>query len=130
MELGQGSLSQYVSNTERAVQMNDTFYEQITSSAVSTLQYIEYLPIYPSKKNQHSGIQLKLCNSWDAWTYTEKKSYIKMDEVYEIPAERLTAAGANGRPRRLGRRLGHMVKSMGGLGGLSNSTDVEGCKAP
>ena len=76
--------------------MSDIYYEQITSSAASTLQYIDYLPIYPSKKNQHSGIQLKLCNGWDAWTYTEKKSYVKMDGVYEVPVEYLRAAGANG----------------------------------
>ena len=101
MELGQGSLCQYLSNTEREVQMNDICNEQITSSAASTLQYIDYLPIYPSKKNQYSGVQLKLCNDWDAWTYTEKKSYVKMDEVYEIPVERLTAAGANGRQYEL-----------------------------
>lgn len=31
------------------------------------------------------------------WTCTEKKSYIKMDEVYSLPFERLRAAcGANG----------------------------------
>ena len=72
------------------------FNKQITSSATSTLEYIDYLPIYPSKKNQHSGIQLQLCNGWDARTYTEKKSYVKMDEVYEIPLERLTAARGNG----------------------------------
>ena len=101
MELGQGSHCQYVSITGRAVQMNDICYEQITSSAASTLQYIDYLPIYPSKRNRHSGIQLKLCNGWDAWTYTEKKSYVKMDEVYEIPVERLTATGANGRQYEL-----------------------------
>ena len=101
MELGQGSLCQYLFNAGRAVQMSDIHYEQITSSAASTLQYIDYLPIYPSKKNQHSGIQLKLCNGWDAWTYTEKKSYVKMDGVYEIPVERLTAAGANGRQYEL-----------------------------
>ena len=77
------------------------FYEQMTSSAASTLDYIDYLPIYPSKRNQHSGIQLKLCNGFDAWTYTEKKSYIKMDGVYEIPIERLTAAGASGRQYEL-----------------------------
>ena len=77
------------------------FYGQIISSAVFILQYIDYLPIYPSKKNQHSGIQLKLCNGWDAWTYTEKKSYVKMDQVYEIPVESLTAAGANGRQYEL-----------------------------
>ena len=88
-------------NTGHAVQMSDICHEQITSSAASTLQYIDYLPIYPSKKNQHSGIQLKLCNGWDAWTYTQKKSYVKMDEVYEIPVERLTAAGANGRQYEL-----------------------------
>ena len=52
MELGQGSLCQYVSNTKRAVQMNDIFYEQITSSAACTLQYIEYLPIYPSVEEE------------------------------------------------------------------------------
>lgn len=73
----------------------------ITSSATSTLQDIDYLPIYPSRKNQHSGIQLQLCNGLDAWTYTEKKSYVKMDEVYEIPLERLTAAGADGRQYEL-----------------------------
>ncbi|MCJ1357822.1 MAG: hypothetical protein MMC33_007818 [Icmadophila ericetorum] len=72
--------------------------EQITSSAASTFQYIDYLPIYPSKKNQHNGIQLKLCNTWDAWTYTEKKSYVKMDQVYKVPFESLrAAAGADGR---------------------------------
>ena len=81
--------------------MSDICYEQITSSAASTLQYIDYLLIYPSKKNQHSEIQLKLCNGWDAWTYTEKKSYIKMDEVYEIPVEYLRPAGANGRQYKL-----------------------------
>ena len=81
--------------------MSDICYEQITSSAASTLQYIDYLPIYPSKKNQHSGIQLKLCNGWDAWTYTEKKSYVKMDGGYEIPVEYLRAAGANGRQYEL-----------------------------
>ena len=101
MELGQGSLCQYSSNTGRVMQMNDVCHEQITSSAASTLEYIDYLPIYPSKKNQHSGIQLRLCNGWDAWTYTEKKSYVKMDEVYEIPAESLTAAGANGQQYEL-----------------------------
>ena len=79
------------------MQVNDVCYEQITSSAASTLEYIDYLPIYPSKKNQHSRIQLKLCNGWDAKTCTEKKSYVKMDKVYEIPFECLTAAGANGR---------------------------------
>lgn len=56
MELGQGSLYQYLSNTGRAVQTNDICYEQITSSPASTLQYIDYLLIYSSKKNQHSGI--------------------------------------------------------------------------
>lgn len=66
MELGQGSHCQYVSDTGRAVQMNDICYEQITSRAASTLQYIDYLPIYPSKQNRHSGIQLKLCNGRDA----------------------------------------------------------------
>lgn len=101
MELGQGSLCQYIFNAGRAVQMSDIYDEQITSSAASTLQYIDYLPIYPSKKNQHSGIQLKLCNGWNAWTYTEKKSYVKMDGVYEIPVEHLTAAGANGRQYEL-----------------------------
>ena len=70
-------------------------------NAASTLQYIDYLPIYPSRKNQYSGIQLNLCNSWDAWTYTEKKFYVKMDEVYEIPVESLMAAGANGRQYEL-----------------------------
>ena len=78
MELGQNSLCQYIVNAGRAVQMSDIYYEQITSSAAFTLQYIDYLPIYPSKKNQHSGIQLKLCKN--AWTYNEKKSYVKMDE--------------------------------------------------
>ncbi len=63
--------------------------KQITSSADSTPQYIDYLPIYPSKKNQHSGVQLKLCNDWDGWTYMEKKSYVKVNEVYEIPLESL-----------------------------------------
>ena len=101
MELGQGSLCQYLFDAGHAVQMSYIHYEQITSSAASTLQYIDYLPIYPSKKNQHSGIQLKLCNGWDAWTYTEKRSYVKMDGVYEIPVERLTAAVANGRQYEL-----------------------------
>ena len=54
-----------------------------------------------AKKNQHGGIQLKLCNGWDVWIYTEKKSYIKMDEVYEIPVKILTAAGANARQYEL-----------------------------
>ena len=53
-----------------------------TVNAASTLQYVDYLPIYPPRKNQHSGIQLNLCISWDAWTYTEKKFYVKIDEVY------------------------------------------------
>lgn len=75
--------------------------EQITSSAASTSQYIDYLPIYPSKKNQHSGIQLRLCNDWDAWTLTAKRSYIRMDEAYEIPVECLMPAGANGRQYEL-----------------------------
>ena len=56
MKLGQGDLCLYLSNTGRAVQTNDICYEQITSSAASTLQYIDYLSIYPSKKNQHSEI--------------------------------------------------------------------------
>lgn len=81
--------------------MSDIYHEQITSSAASTLQYIDYLPIYPSKKNQHSGIQLKLCNDWDAWTLTEKRSYVRMDGVYEVPVERLMPAGANGRQYEL-----------------------------
>ena len=54
MELGQDSLRQYLSNTGHAVQMSDISYKQITSSAAFTLQYIDYLPKYPSKKNQHS----------------------------------------------------------------------------
>ena len=52
MELGQGGHCQYLCNARRAVQMSDIcYYEQITYSAASTLQYIDYLPIYPSKKN-------------------------------------------------------------------------------
>ena len=72
-----------------------------TVNAASTLRYIDHLPIYRSKKNQHSGIQLNLCNGWDAWTYLEKKFYVKMDEIYEIPVESLMAAGANGRQYEL-----------------------------
>ena len=68
-----------------------------TVNAASTLRYIDFLPIYRSKKNQPSGIQLNLCNGWDAWTYLEKKFYVKKDEIYEIPVESLMAAGANGR---------------------------------
>jgi len=75
--------------------------KQITSSADSTPEYIDYLPIYPSKKNQHNGVQLKLCNDWDGWTYMEKKSYVKVNEVYEIPLESLRPAGNNGRQYEL-----------------------------
>ena len=91
--------------------MNDIYCEQITSTAASTLQYIDYLPIYPSQKNRDSGIQLKLCNGWDAWTYTKKNSYVKMDEVYEIPFERLTAAGAGGRQYELQSKSWDKVQS-------------------
>jgi hypothetical protein len=75
--------------------------KQITSSADSTPQHIDYLPIYPSRKNQHKGVQLKLCNDWDGWTYMEKKSYVKVNEVYEIPLEDLRPAGNNGRQYEL-----------------------------
>ena len=62
MELGEGSLSQYLCNARREVRMSDICYEQITSSATSILQYLDSLPIYPSKKNQHSGF------SWNCVT--------------------------------------------------------------
>ena len=77
--------------------------EQITSSAASTAQYAMYLPIYPAKKNQSTGIQLKLCNTWEeGWTFMEKNSYVKLDVVYEMPVELLRAAeGANGRQLEL-----------------------------
>ena len=83
------------------MQMSDIYYAQITFSATSALQYINYLPIYPSKKNQHDGIQLKLCKGLDAWTYTKKNFYLKMDGVYEIPVEYFTAACTNGRQYEL-----------------------------
>lgn len=44
MELGQGSHCQYLCNAGPAVQMSDSSCEQITSSAASILQYIDYLP--------------------------------------------------------------------------------------
>ncbi|KAL9622796.1 MAG: hypothetical protein Q9160_002915 [Pyrenula sp. 1 TL-2023] len=84
-----------------ASQWNWVRVATITSSAASTMQYMDYLPIYPSKKNQHNGVQLKLCNDWEGWTYMEKKSYVKMDEVYEIPLKDLKPARMNGRQYEL-----------------------------
>ncbi|KAL8911489.1 MAG: hypothetical protein Q9171_003350 [Xanthocarpia ochracea] len=83
----------------------------VTSSAASTSEYIDYLPIYPSKKNQRSGIQLRLCNDWVGWTYMQKKSYVKMDEEYSLPLERLRAAlGANGLQYELQSKSWHKVQ--------------------
>lgn len=74
---------------------------QITSSAESTLPYIDYLPIYPSKKNHHNGIQLKLCSDWEHEVILEKNSYVRSDAVYEILIGNLIPVGENGRQYEL-----------------------------
>lgn len=69
---------------------------QVTSSAESTAQYEDYLPIHPAMKNPRTRIQLRLRSDWGLEALTRKRSYLKMGDVYKLPLESLQVAGLYG----------------------------------
>ena len=60
---------------------------QITSFLPPDFESRDYLPIFPTKKFQKGGIQLKLCDSFDEQTLLRLRSYIRINNVKEVPLE-------------------------------------------
>ncbi|PVH71215.1 hypothetical protein DL98DRAFT_435621 [Cadophora sp. DSE1049] len=49
-----------------------------------------YLPIYPTRKPQKSGLQLRLCWSLERQTILRLLSYVRIDKVEEAPLSEAT----------------------------------------
>jgi hypothetical protein len=67
--------------------------DQITSTLPSTLDsnhHRQYLLIYPTRKFQKGGIQLKLCGGFEEETILRLLSYVRIDNVEEVPLEILS----------------------------------------
>ncbi|KAF2675036.1 hypothetical protein BT63DRAFT_450022 [Microthyrium microscopicum] len=59
----------------------------VTSTLPEAYDPTRYLPIHPNRKFRKGGIQLKLCGSWEQDTLLPKFSYIRIDNVQEVPLE-------------------------------------------
>ncbi|KFY69677.1 hypothetical protein V496_00035 [Pseudogymnoascus sp. VKM F-4515 (FW-2607)] len=59
----------------------------VTSTLPTIFDPNYYLPIHPNKKLQKGGVQLKLCGSFEGQTILRKLSYVRIDEVAEVPRE-------------------------------------------
>lgn len=59
----------------------------ITSSVDPNVDWRDYLPIYPSKKNQKTGIQLRLRSSGDRWTEMDQRSYARVDTECTVSSD-------------------------------------------
>lgn len=46
-----------------------------------------YVPLYPTKKHRKGGVQLKLCGTLGQPTILRGLSYIRIDNVEEVPLE-------------------------------------------
>ncbi|EHK50805.1 hypothetical protein TRIATDRAFT_296879 [Trichoderma atroviride IMI 206040] len=62
----------------------------VTPTLPATFDSNHYLPIYPTGKHQKGGVQLKLCGSFDGQTILRLLSYVKVDEIEEVPLEILS----------------------------------------
>lgn len=60
---------------------------QITSSVDPNVDGSDYLPIYPSRKNQRTGIQLHLRSSFEQWTELYQRSYARVDTECIVPIQ-------------------------------------------
>jgi hypothetical protein len=60
---------------------------QVTSTLPINYDMDHYLPIYPTKKFQKGGVQLKLCGSFEGETKLRLLSYIRIDNVKEVPLQ-------------------------------------------
>jgi len=62
----------------------------VTSTLPTAFDPNHYVPIYPTKKHQKGGIQLKLCGSFEGETILRLLSYVRIDKVEEVPLEILS----------------------------------------
>ena len=62
-------------------------FKQITSSVDPNVDWSDYLPIYPSRKNQRTGIQLHLRSSCEEWTELYRRSYARVDTECIFPIQ-------------------------------------------
>ncbi|KAF6219385.1 hypothetical protein HO133_005211 [Letharia lupina] len=60
---------------------------QIMSSVDPNVDWRDYLPIRPSKKNRRTGIQLYLRSSADRWVEMDLRSYARFDTECTIPLQ-------------------------------------------
>lgn len=60
---------------------------QITSSVDPNVDWSDYLPIYPSRKNQRTKIQLHLRSSFEQWTELYQRSYVRVDTECIVPIQ-------------------------------------------
>lgn len=59
----------------------------ITSTVDPNVDWEDYLPIYPSKKNQRTNIQLHLRSSADRWIEMDLRSYARVDTECIVPLD-------------------------------------------
>ncbi|MCJ1433077.1 hypothetical protein MMC27_002436 [Xylographa pallens] len=68
----------------------------ITSSLPASGLTCQYVPIWPGKAPAHSGLHIKLCNCWGFWaTQLRKRSYVRLDQVYDVPLKILRQVDPN-----------------------------------
>ena len=60
---------------------------QITSTVDPNVDWSDYLPIYPSKKNQRNRIQLHLRSSFEQWMELYQRSYARVDTECSVPVQ-------------------------------------------
>ena len=69
---------------------------QITSSLPASGPTSQYAPIWPGKAPARSGLHIKLCNCWGFWaTQLRKRSYVRLDQVYDEPLKILRQVDPN-----------------------------------
>lgn len=59
----------------------------ITSSVDPNVDWRDYLPIRPSKKNRRTGIELYLRSSADRWVEMDLRSYARVDTECTVPLQ-------------------------------------------
>ena len=60
---------------------------QITSTVDPNVEWSDYLPIYPSRKNGRTGSQLHLRSSFEKWTELYQRSYARVDTECIVPVQ-------------------------------------------